>query len=103
MPLAVFFTLAIYLLAKLSGLISLMLAESVRLSDGSVASRTMDLIFGAILYVIPDVGSFAESDVFFGTLDLPAQLGEQFLSVVVYVLFLLAVCLVDFYRKEFNF
>ena len=102
-PLAVFFTLAIYLLAKLSGLISLMLAESVRLSDGSVASRTMEMIFGAILYVIPDAGSFAESDVFFGGFDLLARLGDQLLSVTVYALFLLAVCLVDFYRKEFNF
>ena len=102
-PLAVFFTLAIYLLAKLSGLISLMLAESVRLSDGSAASRTMELVFGTILYVIPDAGSFAESDVFFDRFDLPVPLGEQLFSVVVYALFLLAVCLVDFYRKEFNF
>ena len=102
-PLAVFFTLAIYLLAKLSGLISLMLAESVRLSDGSATSRALELIFGAILYVVPDNGSFAESDVFFAPFDLVATLGDQLLSVAVYALFLLAVCLVDFYRKEFNY
>jgi ABC-type Na+ efflux pump permease subunit len=102
-PVAVFFSLAIYLLAKLSGLISQMLAESVYLSDGSVASRAVEFIFGAILYVIPDSGSFAQSDVFFGSLELFAMLGNQLFSVTLYLLFLLAVCLVDFYRKEFSF
>jgi ABC-type transport system involved in multi-copper enzyme maturation permease subunit len=102
-PLAVFFSLAIYLLAKLSGLISLMLAESVRLSDGSAASRAMELIFGAILYLVPDTGSFAQNDVFFQAADLFATLTDQFFSAAVYLMFLLAVCLVDFYRKEFNF
>jgi ABC-type Na+ efflux pump permease subunit len=102
-PLAVFFSLAIYLLAKLSGLISLMLAESVRLSDGSAASRAMELIFGAILYLVPDTGSFAQNDVFFHAVDLFATLADQFFSVTIYLMFLLAACLVDFYRKEFNF
>jgi ABC-type Na+ efflux pump permease subunit len=102
-PQAVFFSLAIYLLAKLSGLISLMLAESVRLSEGSAGSRAVEFIFGSILYLIPGNGSFAESDVFFESIDLLAILGDQLFSVTVYALFLLAVCLVDFYRKEFNF
>lgn len=102
-PLAVFFSLSIYLLAKSSGLISLMLAESVRLSDGSAASRALEIVFGALLYVIPDTGSFAQSDVFFSPVALLATLGEQMFSVAIYALFLLAVCLVDFYRKEFNF
>jgi ABC-type Na+ efflux pump permease subunit len=101
-PLAVFFTLSIYLLAKLSGLISQMLAESVYLSDGSAASRATELIFNAILYVIPDSSSFAQNDVFFEAANLLAVLGSQFQSVVVYALFLLTVCLVDFYRKEFS-
>ena len=101
-PLAVFFSLAIYLLAKLSGLISQMLAESVRLSDGSASSRAVEFIFGAILYVIPDGGSFAQNDVFFGALELFAMLGNQLFSVTLYLLFLLAVCLIDFYRKEFS-
>ena len=101
-PQAVIFALAIYLLAKLSGLITLMLVESVKLSEGSVTSRVIEFIFSAILYVIPGTSSFAESDVFFGHIDLGALLGEQLLEVVVYALFILAVCLIDFYRKEFN-
>ena len=100
--LAVFFSLAIVLLAKLSTLIGQMLAESIHLSDGSVTSRTVEFIFSAILTVLPSVSSFADSDAFFGKIDLLASFGTQILSVSICALFLLAVCLVDFYRKEFN-
>jgi len=101
-PQAVIFSLALYLLAKFSGLISLMLTESVKLSEGSVSSRVIEFIFGAILYVIPGSKTFAQNDVFFASHDLIAMLGSQLASVSIYTLFLLAVCLVDFYRKEFN-
>ena len=101
-PLAVFFALAVYLLAKLAGLLRLIVAESVRMSEGSAASRAIEYFFNSILYLLPDADSFAESDVFFGGLDSLAALGEQSLSVAVYALFLIAVCIVDFYRKEFN-
>jgi ABC-type transport system involved in multi-copper enzyme maturation permease subunit len=101
-PQAVFFSLAVYLLAKLSSLIVLMLDESVRLSEGSLTSRVVEFIFGAVLYVIPGSHTFAQNDVFFETVDLLATLGSQLFSVTIYALFLLSVCLVDFYRKEFN-
>lgn len=100
---AVLLTLACYLLAKLSGLISRMLAESVALSSGSITSRFADAIFNGILYVVPDIDSFANNNVFFAQLDLAATLLNQFYSVLIYSLFLLAISLVDFYRKEFNF
>jgi hypothetical protein len=79
-----------------------MLSESVKLSDGSVGSRVIEFIFSAILYVIPGSNTFAQNDVFFASQDLIAVLGSQLASVSIYALFLLAVCLVDFYRKEFN-
>ena len=101
-PLAVCFSIAVYLLAKLSGLISQMLEESVRLSDGSLTSRFVDLIFSTILYLLPGLKSFANNNVFFGNVDLLQSLSVQFFSTVIYALFLIAVCLVDFYRKEFN-
>jgi hypothetical protein len=80
--------------------------KRVRLTRGlgiSAASRAMELIFGAILYLVPDTGSFAQNDIFFHAVDLFTTLANQFFSVAVYLLFLLAACLVDFYRKEFNF
>ncbi len=101
-PQAVFFSLAVYGLAKLSEVIVLMLNESVRLSDGSVTSRVVEFIFGSMLYLFPGSNTFAQNDVFFESLDLSAALGNQLLSVTIYSLFLLVACLFDFYRKEFN-
>ena len=101
-PQAVFFSLAVYGLAKLSGLILLMLDESVRLSEGSATSRAVEFIFSAILYVLPGSQAFAQNDVFFEAVDLSAALGGQLISVAIYAAFLLAASLVDFYRKEFN-
>ena len=43
-PQAVFFSLAVYLLAKLSGLISQMLTESVKLSDGAAANQFTNMV-----------------------------------------------------------
>ncbi len=101
-PQAVFFTLAIYLLAKLSGLISQMLAESVELSDGAAANQFADYIFNGILHLIPRLEAFAQNDVFFQPQGLSALLFTQLATVSLYTLFLIAVCLIDFYRKEFN-
>ncbi len=101
-PQAVFFSLAVYLLAKLSGLIDQMLAESVYLSDGGLANRFTESVFSGILHLIPRLEAFAQSNVFFEPLVLSEILLNQLGTVSVYSLFLLAVCLVDFYRKEFN-
>jgi hypothetical protein len=101
-PQAVFFTLAVYLLAKLSGLITQMLAQSVELSDGAAANRFADLIFNGILHLIPRLEAFAQNDVFFEPQGLSALLLTQLATVSLYSLFLLAVSLIDFYRKEFN-
>jgi len=101
-PQAVFFSLAVYMLSKLSGLISQMLAESVDLSDGGLANRFSELIFSGILHVIPRIEAFAQNDVFFESSGLSEILLNQLGIVSLYSLFLLAVCLIDFYRKEFN-
>jgi len=101
-PQAVFFSLAIYMLAKLSGLISQMLSESVDLSDGGLANRVSEFIFGGILHVIPRLEAFAQNNVFFESIVLSDILLSQLGTVSLYSAFLLAVCLIDFYRKEFN-
>ncbi len=101
-PQAIFFSVAVYLLAKLSGLIGQMLSESVYLSDGGLANRFSESVFSGILYVIPRLEAFAQNDVFFGPHGLAAILLNQLSTVSVYSLFLMAACLIDFYRKEFN-
>lgn len=101
-PMAVFFSLAIYLLAKLSNLIVLMVSESVRLSDGSASTEFTSMVFSSILYLIPGTSSFADSDAFFGGINQAAALGEQLFSVFIYSCLLVAASLVDFYRKELH-
>jgi len=101
-PQAVIFSLAVYLFAKVSGLISQMLTESVKLSDGAAANRFADMVFNGILHLIPRLEAFAQNDVFFESGELSAMLFAQFGTVALYTLFLLAVSLIDFYRKEFN-
>lgn len=102
-PSAVFFSMAIYLLAKFSGVISQMLSESVKLSDGSVSNRFAELVFNGVLHVMPGSQAFAQNNVFIDPSLLPYDLlVNQCLIVVIYSTFLISACLVDFYRKEFN-
>ncbi len=101
-PQAIFFSVAVYLLAKLSGLIGQMLSESVYLSDGGLANRFSESVFSGILYVIPRLEAFAQNDVFFEPHGLSVILLNQLSTVSIYSLFLMAACLIDFYRKEFN-
>ncbi|MCP4488303.1 MAG: hypothetical protein GY820_13430 [Gammaproteobacteria bacterium] len=101
-PQAVFFSLAIYLLAKLSGLINQMLAYAVDYSDASAASRFAEMVFHGILYVMPSLDTFAQNNIFFTNTGMLEALTRQCQSVAVYALFLLTVSMVDFYRKEFN-
>ena len=101
-PVAVFVSLSVYLLSKLSGLINQMLEESVYLSDGALSSRFTEAVFSGILNVLPGLESFAESDVYFQQLALTPLLMTQLFSVSVYVFMILSVCLIDFYRKEIS-
>ena len=102
-PQAVIFSIAIYLLAKFSAVISQMLSESVALSDGSASNRFAEWVFEAVLHVMPGIQGFAQNNVFFDPSMLTGDLLlSQLLTVATYAAFLVVVCLVDFYRKEFN-
>jgi len=102
-PQAVIFSIAIYLLAKFSGVISQILSESVELSDGSVSNQFAEWVFEGILHLMPGSQAFAQNNIFFDTSLLSLDLVfNQFFTVTIYAGFLISVCLVDFYRKEFN-
>ena len=79
-----------------------MLVESVKLSDGAATNRFADMVFNGILNLIPRPEAFAQNDVFFEPQNFVAMLSTQLGTVTLYILFLLAVSLIDFYRKEFN-
>lgn len=103
MPQAVVFSTAVYLLAKFAGVISQMLTESVKLTDGGVTNHFATWVFEGVLHLMPSAQAFAQNNVFFDpsllTLDLWLS---QFMVVAIYAVFLVGVCLIDFYRKEFN-
>lgn len=102
-PQAVIFSTAIYLLAKFSAVISQMLSESVKLSDGSASNRFAEWVFEGVLHVMPGSHAFAQNNIFFDpSLQSVDLLLNQALTVAIYSIFLVAVCLIDFYRKEFN-
>ena len=53
-------------------------------------------------HLIPRLEAFAQNNVFFESIGLSEILLSQLGAVSLYSAFLLAVCLIDFYRKEFN-
>jgi hypothetical protein len=102
-PQAIIFSTAIYLLAKFSAVISQMLSESVMLTDGGASNRFAEWVFKAVLHVMPSSQAFAQNNIFFDASLLSFDLVlSQFLTVSIYAAFLIGVCLIDFYRKEFN-
>lgn len=102
LPLAVIFSLALYLLAKSVSLIDLILSRSALFYDEERSFQLIHFLFSGIQYVLPDAFFFAQNNVFFESLNLTALISQQFLSVLLYCAFLLAIILVDFYRKEFH-
>jgi len=102
LPSAIMLSLALYLLVKFSGLISLMLSESVRLNESSSSSVFVESIFKMLQNVLPSAQSFASNNIFFESFEPLQLLGPQLLLVLIYSTFLMMICLVDFYRKEFN-
>ncbi len=102
LPLAVIFSLSVYLLSKASSLIDLILSRSSQFYNEEGSFQFIQFLFTVIHYVLPGASYFAQNNVFFVSLKLTDLLTTQFISVLVYSAFLQSVLLIDFYRKEFN-
>lgn len=102
LPLAVIFTLAIYMLAKSAPLLDMIFSQSMQYYEEEGGFRLGHLVFSMIRYVLPDASAFAQNNVLFNKLESDGLLLKQLLTVFIYGLFLQFVTLVDFYRKEFN-
>ena len=100
LPVAVIFTIAIYLLAKLTPLIALILTQSSHFYEEEKGFQLAQTLFDAIQYVLPGFNAFAQNDVLFEAADKVSLLSTQLLTVVVYSGFIQFVILIDFYRKE---
>ena len=102
LPLAVIFSIALYLLAKSVSLIDLILSRSAPFYDEEGSFQLIQFLFSGIHYVLPDSSYFALNNVFFEPVNYVDLLSTQFISVMVYSIFIQSVILIDFYRKEFN-
>jgi len=102
LPVAVVFTLAIYLLAKSAPIIDLILSQSAGFYEEERGFQFAAAIFSLIRYVLPDLSAFAQNNVLFEGARAGAAFGQQLISVIIYSLFIQFVTLLDFYRKEFN-
>ena len=102
LPVAVIFTLAIYLLAKAAPLIDLVLTQSSVYYDEEAGFQLSFFVFSILQYVLPDASSFAQNNILLDTKGTGSLLIKQLISVLIYGAFIQFVILLDFYRKEFN-
>jgi len=102
LPLAVIFTISLYLLAKAAPIIALILSQSSHFYEEENSFQIASLLFSGLQYLLPDESAFAQNDLLFGEGDIFAALSRQLLSVLLYGMFLQFIILFDFYRKEFN-
>lgn len=102
LPLAVMFTLALYLLAKSAPLLDLVFDQSSEFYQEQQGFQLTHQLFTLLQYVLPDMSAFANNNSLFDDAGRLALVQRQLIGVLIYVLFLQAIVLVDFYRKEFN-
>ena len=102
LPLAVMLSLTLYLLAKAAPIIAVILAQSSPFYDQEQSFRLASTLFSALQYLLPDASAFAQNDLLSAPQGLLGELGRQWISVIVYSIFLQLIILFDFYRKEFN-
>ena len=102
LPVAIIFTIAIYLLSKTAPVIDLILSQASPIYEEEQGFQLAQWLFGMIQYVLPGAQAFAQNNVVFGGMAIGEPLVQQLMAVLVYSLFILFVVLIDFYRKEFN-
>ncbi len=99
---AVVFTLAVYLFARVAPVLDLIFTQSSAYYQQESDFQFTQSLFNLIQYLMPDATAFFQNNLIFDTQSAPGWLGRQLFSVIIYGLFIQFVILVDFYRKEFN-
>jgi len=101
-PSAVMLTVCLYVLARASDSIVSIVEMSVHYSDQSLVNQAVLYTFKFIQFLLPNTNAYLANDYFFNiNIDGLANLFNQALSVLVYVIFIGMVILYDFYRKEY--
>lgn len=102
LPIAVIFTLAVYLLSKSSATVDLIFSQSIVHYEEESGFQLTALLFSLLQYVLPGAKAFAQNNLLFDSAEFLTELFQQLVTVLVYGLFIQFVILIDFYRKEFN-
>lgn len=100
-PSAMMLFISLYILSRASPIIIEIIEQSVYYSDGNVVNKSILITFQLIDMILPNAAVFLQSDLFFNLDVSEVNLWAQFLWVLLYGLFIFAVILFDFYRKEF--
>ena len=102
MPVAVVLTLAFYLLSRSVPLLELMVDNSASYYNEEAGFQFSSLVLSLIGYILPGWQAFAQTNLLIDEQPKSIVLFQQLVPVAIYSLFLQAVILFDFYRKEFN-
>ena len=101
LPQAILLALGLYLLSKAGPLIELALKNSADFYRDETGFRFGQQLFELIRYLLPGDQAFAQNNLLLVEApDLWGALLQQCWQTLVYLLFILAVALADFYRKE---
>lgn len=102
LSIAFIFSIAFYLLAKITPLIAIALDSSIQFYAKQLSHQFAAWFFSGLLYLLPGFEAFAQNNLLFES-ELPwSVLIEQFSTVVIYSTFIIVITLIDFYRKEFS-
>lgn len=102
LPVAIIFTLAVYLLAKSAPVIDVIFSQSTVYYEDESGFQLSAFVFSIVQYVLPGSTAFAQNNLLFELTGTWSTLVQQFITVLIYGAFIQFVILVDFYRKEFN-
>jgi hypothetical protein len=100
LPLALVFSLVVYLFAKLVPLINFIFNQSSMYYQDETGYQLGNIMMQAISFVLPDMSVFAWNNALFEPADFLHLLFVQASSLMVYGAFVFLAILIDFYRKE---
>jgi hypothetical protein len=100
LPIALVFSLVVYLFAKLVPLINFIFNQSSMYYQDETGYQLGNIMMQAISFVLPDMSVFAWNNALFEPADFLHLLFVQASSLMVYGAFVILAILIDFYRKE---
>lgn len=100
LPVAILFSVALYLFSKLAPLINYIFNQSALYYEDEKGFQLGKTLIAMLQYVLPEMSIYAHNDALFTQHDFLSLLLNQLVALLVYGGFIYLIILVDFYRKE---